>query len=96
MALAGSTRMQSTTILMYGIGLTLLGADRLRQQRKQEISWMDYAVENVNNFEKYIKGTDFTSLCKVIEHETNLYKNGELLSYCTDEYYAVSILTDTT
>jgi hypothetical protein len=34
MALAGSTRMQSTTILMYGIGLTLLGCDRFRELRK--------------------------------------------------------------
>lgn len=30
MALAGSTRMQSTTILMHAIGLTLLGCDKLR------------------------------------------------------------------
>lgn len=30
MALAGSTRMQSTTILMHAVGLTLLGCDKLR------------------------------------------------------------------
>ena len=33
MALAGSTRMQSTTILMYAIGLTLLGCDKMRAAR---------------------------------------------------------------
>jgi hypothetical protein len=30
MALAGSTRMQSTTILMHAIGVSLLGCDKLR------------------------------------------------------------------
>lgn len=30
MAIAGSTRMQSTTILMYGIGLSLLGNNKMR------------------------------------------------------------------
>ena len=34
MALAGSTRMQSTTILMYAIGLTLVGCDRMRIVKK--------------------------------------------------------------
>ena len=30
MGISGSTRMQSTTILMYGIGLSLFGYDRIR------------------------------------------------------------------
>jgi N-acetylmuramic acid 6-phosphate etherase len=34
MAVAGSTRMQSTTILMYGIGLSLLGYSTIRELRK--------------------------------------------------------------
>lgn len=33
MALAGSTRMQSTTILMHAIGLALLGCDLLRVKK---------------------------------------------------------------
>ncbi len=74
MALAGSTRMQSTTILMYGIGLTLLGCDELRKRRKQEVSWIEYAKGNVNSYEKYIKQTDFNSLAKLIDYEANLYK----------------------
>ena len=39
MALAGSTRMQSTTILMYAIGLTLLGCDKMRAARAQTVTW---------------------------------------------------------
>lgn len=50
MALAGSTRMQSTTILMYGIGLALLGCDRFRQLRKEMMGWKQYAFENVATF----------------------------------------------
>jgi N-acetylmuramic acid 6-phosphate etherase len=33
MALAGSTRMQSTTILMYAIGLSLIGCDKIRNKK---------------------------------------------------------------
>jgi hypothetical protein len=39
MALAGSTRMQSTTILMHAIGLTLLGCDRLRNIKYPNKNW---------------------------------------------------------
>ena len=96
MALAGSTRMQSTTILMYAIGLTLLGCDKFREKRGEKMSWREYAENNVDTFEKYIKNTDFNPLAKLIEYESDLYKKGEILSYRTNEYYALSILTDTT
>jgi len=54
MALAGSTRMQSTTILMYAIGLTLLGCDRIRNIKHPEMDWKTYAEHNVHTFLKYI------------------------------------------
>lgn len=43
MAVAGSTRMQSTTILMYAIGLCLLGCKMMRNKRQKEGSWQQYA-----------------------------------------------------
>jgi hypothetical protein len=44
MALAGSTRMQSTTILMHAIGIALLGCDKLRGIRFPECkNWREYA-----------------------------------------------------
>jgi N-acetylmuramic acid 6-phosphate etherase len=46
MALAGSTRMQATTILMYGIGLGLLGCDRMRGIRGEPV-WSEYAKNNL-------------------------------------------------
>jgi hypothetical protein len=39
------------------------------------MSWKEYAKHNVNTFLDYITKTDFTILEKVIEYESNLYKN---------------------
>ena len=88
--------MQSTTILMYAIGLTLLGCDRLRNIAHPGISWKDYAHNNVSTFLEYLNGTDFGVIEKLIDYEASLYKKEEFLTYQTDSYYAVSILTDTT
>lgn len=68
MALAGSTRMQSTTILMYAIGLTLLGCDRIRNIKYADMNWRQYAIYNVNTFLDYITNTDFTIISKLIEY----------------------------
>jgi N-acetylmuramic acid 6-phosphate etherase len=35
-------------------------------------------------------------MAQIIEHECDLYKNGQILSYQSDSYYSISILTDTT
>lgn len=75
MALAGSTRMQSTTILMYAIGLALLGCDRIRSIKYPGLNWIEYATHNVKTFLDYITKTDFSILGKAIEYESNLYKN---------------------
>jgi N-acetylmuramic acid 6-phosphate etherase len=96
MAIAGSTRMQSTTILMYGIGLTLLGCDLMRKTRGETFTWKEYAAKNVETFLEYIKKIDFSVIAKLIEYESGIYKKGEQVSYVTDQYYAISILTDTT
>ena len=66
MALAGSTRMQSTTILMYAIGLTLLGCDRLRAIKHPATNWKQYAHNNVTAFQDYLHNTDFSIIAKLI------------------------------
>jgi N-acetylmuramic acid 6-phosphate etherase len=96
MALAGSTRMQSTTILMHAIGIALLGCDRLRTQRGLTNTWEEYARSNLSDLHHYFSSTDFEGLRRLIEEEADIYQKGELLSYCSDPFYAVSILTDTT
>lgn len=74
MALAGSTRMQSTTILMHAIGLTLFGCDKLRSISYPGKNWLEYAQENVDTFIDYITKTDFSFLQKWIEFESDLYQ----------------------
>ena len=96
MAVAGSTRMQSTTILMYGIGLGLLGCQAMRDARKEVLSWREYAVNNVTTFSSYLNSTDFNIMAKLVEHESSIYQHNEQVTYLTDSYYAISILTDTT
>ncbi len=66
MALAGSTRMQSTTILMYAIGLTMLGCDRIRNVKYPGMDWRQYALHNVNTFLDYITKIDFSVIGKLI------------------------------
>lgn len=77
MALAGSTRMQSTTILMYGIGVALLGCDRLRKIRYPDFkNWREYAENNIETFINYIQNNDFTKIAPLLEEETEIYKKG--------------------
>jgi len=66
MALAGSTRMQSTTILMHAIGIALLGCDRLRTLRGSKNTWSEYAQANLNDLHKYLSSTDFEGLKRLI------------------------------
>ena len=35
-------------------------------------------------------------MAKLIEYESGLYQKNEQVTYLTDSYYAISILTDTT
>ena len=76
MAIAGSTRMQSTTILMYGIGLSLLGNNKIRNIKYKHLSWREYAEQSVNTFLKYIQLTDFSEVAKIIEFESSVYQKG--------------------
>ena len=68
MALAGSTRMQATTILMHAIGITLLGCDKLRLKKyPQHETWMGYAEENIQALLTYLEQTDFSTVATLIE-----------------------------
>lgn len=86
MALTGSTRMQATTVLMYGVGLCLWYFDRSYTEMETEVQKM---IETM-------KAMDFSFLTKFIERESEIYKRGEFLLYETDPYLGISILTDTT
>lgn len=67
MALAGSTRMQATTILMHAIGIALLGCDKIREKKySQYKNWMEYAEDNVKTLLAYMEKTDFSLIASLI------------------------------
>lgn len=86
MALTGSTRMQATTILMYGVGLALCFFDKKNDLIEKEI---DLIINLINK-------NDFNFLKPFIEKEYETYLKKEYLFYETDSYLGISILTDTT
>ena len=75
MALTGSTRMQSATILMYAKSLAVLGCDWLRNRKaNKETSFRDYAIGNLDNFIYYVKKHDFSKMAPFVEYEAKLYQ----------------------
>ena len=86
MALTGSTRMQATTILMYGMGLCLWFFEKDFCEIEKEL----------NGITKFVKELNLDFLKNFIECESDLYSKGEYLFYETDGKLGISILTDTT
>jgi len=86
MALTGSTRMEATTVLMYGVGLGLWFFDQSFERAEQELERLT----------QFFEETDFSFLKPFIERESEIYKRGEYLLYESDEILGISILTDTT
>jgi len=85
MALAGSTRMQASTVLMYAVGLALLNA------------FNEHDIEaDVDRFINHIKETDYNFLISYINKESLLYSTHCYSVYTTYEDLGITILTDTT
>ena len=83
-AIAGSTRMQASTVLMAAVGLTLMC---------REDSYQIYP--QLNQFIELVEGSDFSFLNEFIEAEAKIYKEGGNLIYKTDGF-GITVLTDTT
>jgi len=85
MALSGSTRMQSSTVLMYTVGIALLN------------SFKEIEVDrDVNGFINYLENTDYNILATYINKEYYIYTENSFISYLTHDDLGISILTDTT
>lgn len=84
MALAGSTRLQATTIQMLVAGAAL-----------SEALGQGDALALIRSFAGMIHAHDPGWLAPFIEAEANIYEKGDLLLYQTDRY-GVTVLTDTT
>ncbi len=86
MGITGSTRMQSSTVLLAAAGFALLYSDR----KESELS----AV--LSELLDYWKKTDIGFIAGFIESESEFYKKGDYLLYESDPYLGITIITDTT
>jgi N-acetylmuramic acid 6-phosphate etherase len=82
MALAGSTRMQASTVLQLVVGLALLHPDRPMR-------------DSIADFRKTVEETDFSFLAGLIETESEIYTSGHHVTYRVRDY-GITVLTDTT
>jgi N-acetylmuramic acid 6-phosphate etherase len=84
MALAGSTRMQASTVLQLAIGLAMLTQYNENQMR-------DFLSE----MQSYITTDASTFLKPFIEKESAEYLAGRFILYCVKDY-SITVFTDTT
>ena len=84
MALAGSTRLQASTVLMLAGGCGLF----------QYLDAVPGATR-VDQFIKILESTDFACLAPLIDKEADLYANGNFCLHQTNDY-GMTVVTDTT
>ncbi|MBK8203322.1 MAG: hypothetical protein IPK68_13690 [Bdellovibrionales bacterium] len=82
MALAGSTRMQASTVLMLAVGLALFS------DSEGEVSG------RLEEFANHIEEQDYTGIIPFVEKEAAIYKRRESVLYHSDDY-AITVFTDT-
>jgi N-acetylmuramic acid 6-phosphate etherase len=86
MAISGSTRMQSSTVLMLGIGVGLL------YRHESEAKFKEFYLDFLHR----LTLTHYEAMAPFTELEARLYQEKKYLNYVTDPYLGISILTDTT
>lgn len=86
MALTGSTRMQASTILMLGIGISLIGSE----------TKFDELHSDFLKFKAFFEGLELNWLESFIKEEANLYSTSGYCHYQSSAHLGISILTDTT
>jgi N-acetylmuramic acid 6-phosphate etherase len=86
MAVTGSTRMQSSTILLAVAGIALIFHD----------STNEFIGNEIDKFCEFWQLSDIGFIGKFTEKESDFYKNGEYLLYETDNKLGITVLTDTT
>ena len=86
MAVTGSTRMQSSTILLAVAGAALFYCN----------SDNESMCEEIDNFVKFWWSTDISFIEKFILRESDYYIHGDYLLYETDNNLGITVITDTT
>ena len=82
MALAGSTRMQASTVLQLGVGLALLHPERP-------------ARVAISEYRRFVAACDFSFLPTFIENESAAYESGDGVIYRVRDF-GITVFTDTT
>lgn len=86
MAISGSTRMQSSTVLMLGIGVGLL------YRHESETKFREFYADFLHR----LTLTHYEAMAPFTALEAKLYQDKKFVNYVTDPYLGISILTDTT
>lgn len=86
MAVTGSTRMQSSTILLAAAGFALFYYDRKEAELEKTIS----------DLISFWNSADISFIGKFTECESGFYKKGDFLLYESDRNLGITIITDTT
>ncbi|MBE3086993.1 MAG: SIS domain-containing protein [Bacteroidetes bacterium] len=86
MAVTGSTRMQSSTILLAAAGIALFYYKDSNETIEKEI----------DGFIRFWDSADTQFIEKFIVLESDYYKNGDYLLYETDNQLGITVITDTT
>jgi len=89
MALAGSTRMQASTVLMLGIGLAL------RAGAGPEDATGDSVAAPFERFRRYFRRLDWRPLAPLVQGEAERARQGGRVLYRSAEF-GLAVLTDTT
>jgi len=86
MGITGSTRMQSSTVLLAAAGLALFYFDRKGSDLEK----------TAKDLLDYWNSTDISFIGKYTECESGFYSDGDYLLYESDPYLGITIITDTT
>lgn len=86
MAVTGSTRMQSSTILLAVAGIALVYYNHNNESIENELKI----------FANFWNSSDISFIGKFIIRETDCYEKGEYLLYETDNQLGITVITDTT
>jgi len=106
MAIAGSTRMQITTVelLAIGVAMELACWEWLQENLTEEeltavgsgiLSPQQYSEEFQKLLDNLSSGTALAGLAKAVDYETETYRQNGLITYLTHEFQ-LDIMTDTT
>lgn len=80
MVLAGSTRMQASTILMLAVGMGIF---------RKDLIWLETLISAFKNI-------NFEALENFVVKESEIYEKGDTIVYRSEKELAISVLTDTT